>query len=73
MADRPSIDKPQPHFLLVGPQQPIAAQRFGFGIPFGQDLFDEPQGFPCGPAVQGRVHQAAPPGLIGKAQHPIGM
>ncbi len=73
MTDRPSIDKPQLHFVLVGPQQPIAAQRFGFMIPLGRQLFDPPQGFPRGPAVQRGVRQAAPPGLIGKAQHPIRM
>ena len=73
MAHRPSIDTPQQHRVVVSPQQPIAGQGFGRTIPLGRDLVDQPQGFPRGLAVQSRGCQATPPGLIGKAQHPIRM
>jgi hypothetical protein len=73
MADWTSVDTPQQQGVAVGPQQPIAAQGFGLRVPPGEDLFHQPQGLPLGPAVQGGVGQPAPPGLIGKAQHPVVM
>jgi hypothetical protein len=73
MTDRPAIDKPQQHSVVVSPQQPIATHGFGLSLPLGRDLLDQPQGLPCGPAVQRGVGHPTPPGLSSNPQHPIRM
>src|SRR5258708_18677165 len=77
-AHRLAIDEAQPHALLLAPlaqQHAIAGQRLRVGIGLGKLLLDQAQGAIGGvcPAVQLGASQPAPPGLIGEAQHPIGL
>jgi hypothetical protein len=83
--DGPSVHEAQPEVLLLAEwvlwgrgggaqQKPIAGQGFGVGIVFGDRLLGEVQRLVRGrPAVQGRLGQATPPGLVQKPERPTRM
>jgi hypothetical protein len=73
LAHRPSLHEPQQHPPGVAAQQPIAAQRLGVGILAGDLPLDQVQRLVVGPGVQPRQGQPTPPGLVGEAQHPVGV
>src|SRR5262249_6944261 len=73
LADRPTLHEPQQHPVRVRAQQPVATEGLGIGIVFVLLRLDQAQRFVVGPGVQVRRRQAAPPGLIQKAQHPVRM
>src|SRR4051812_33894909 len=70
-ADRATLDKAQQHSILVGAQQPVAGQSLGLGIVLGPCFGVQPQRL--APGAQGRLRQAAPPGLVGMAPPPGGV
>jgi hypothetical protein len=73
MAHRPAVDTSQQHGIAVRLQQPVAGQGFGLSIALGVNLLHQTQGLVGRPPMQGRLGQTTPPGLIGKAQDPVGM
>jgi hypothetical protein len=68
-----AVDKPPQDLVGVESQQPIASRGFRGRIRLRAVLLEQSQGRTLGPTVQGRLGQTTPPGVIGKAQDPVGM
>ncbi len=76
--DRLASGKAEPDLLHDGgccPQQhAVARQRLRVGIVRADGLLTQAQRVRrCGPALQVRLGQAAPPDLIGEPEHPVGL
>jgi hypothetical protein len=73
VAHRSAVDKPQPDRMGIAPQQPRAGQRFGIRGGLSNRLFHQVQRL-VGRGLRVQWGGNPPsPGLIGTAQHPVGV
>ena len=71
--DRTPVDKAEEHALCIRAQQPITGYGFGLQVLRSGSFWIKRSGLVVGPGMQVGLGQAAPPDLILKAQHPVGM
>src|SRR5262249_22577862 len=73
LADGPSVHEAQEHPAGVRPQEAVAGHGLGVRVGLLGLTLDQEQRRAAGPGVQRRLRQAAPPGLVLVAQHPVGV